>query len=276
MNRLTIAVLLSLTIGWGVSANAQSGPSLSDYEMILLPVGPKLGVPGAFGSLWEAVLSIHNSGDSPVHVFHSIEQYFCLLSFPCEVGDPLEPGATATTLGRDFRTDRRFVTILTSKLGPGALLFVEKDKADAVFLNVKVRDVTSQQWNQGTEIPVVREGELFTGTVDLLNLNLPPTARGLLRLYTVPTLTDPTFAVRVFSLIDGELLAETVITLPFDVRPNFPRYAEVSLREGLLAVPEDEHWLRVRMEPLNAGFRYWAFVTATNNETQTISLTTPQ
>lgn len=96
---------------------------------------------------------------------------------------------------------------------------------------------------------------------------------GLLRPYALPTTIDPMLAVRAYSLTGGHLLAETVVTLPYDLLANLPRHSEPSLS---LDVPDGENWSRVRIEPLNGGFQYWAFITTTNNQTQTISITTPQ
>lgn len=51
---------------------------------------------------------------------------------------------------------------------------------------------------------------------------------------------------------------------------------QVDLGSESFPLPPGVEWLRLRIEPVSEGFSYWGFVSVTNNETQLISIVTPQ
>jgi hypothetical protein len=63
------------------------------------------------------------------------------------------------------------------------------------------------------------------------------------------------------------------------VAPGFsgkPAYAEIAdLVEAFPQIAAYER-LRIRIEPLTPGMRYWAFVTITDNMTQHVTVVSPQ
>ncbi|HYR28357.1 MAG TPA: hypothetical protein VEU30_07825, partial [Thermoanaerobaculia bacterium] len=140
---------------------------------------------------------------------------------------------------------------------------------------LRIADTSRLALTAGTQIPVVRDSELLTGTARLLAIPADPRFRLTFRLYELD-LTASEFAVRVYEQGTGTLLDERVLTLaaPHPERiPRFePAYAEIPDFGSLAASGR----LQVEIEPLTEGAKFWAFVSITNNETQQITLVTPE
>ncbi|HEX9160465.1 MAG TPA: hypothetical protein VF980_02060 [Thermoanaerobaculia bacterium] len=62
-------------------------------------------------------------------------------------------------------------------------------------------------------------------------------------------------------------------TGPFRVHPA---YAEYSQFANLLTNPRATAAMRIDVDPLTTGSRYWTFVSITNNDTQRVTLVSPQ
>jgi hypothetical protein len=146
---------------------------------------------------------------------------------------------------------------------------------------LKVADISRNALNGGTDLPVIRENELLTRSAQLHNVPLDNrTFRLLLRVYDV-TYGEASFAVRFYaaseegvpSVYGTTLTAKTPRNAPFRAEAA---YAELDITQLLylrLAWPEIA---RIEIQPRTPGSRYWAFVSLTNNETQLVTLVTPQ
>jgi len=96
---------------------------------------------------------------------------------------------------------------------------------------------------------------------------------------------DAAVRVRLVDPIFGQLLWEktarfnvdrSVSAGPFTELPARPGYIEIGgITDNLPELPNVRE-LRLEIEPLTAGLRYWAFVSTTNNATQQVTLITPQ
>src|SRR5205085_11881017 len=75
------------------------------------------------------------------------------------------------------------------------------------------------------------------------------------------------------------LLGERVVTFQTEHRSGDPAY-DLGYAEfgNLAALPELQgaELVRIEVTPLTAGLRFWAFAGATNNDTQHVTLITPQ
>ena len=153
--------------------------------------------------------------------------------------------------------------------GPGRFLWVAKNAADRLWLNLRVYDSTRSANNFGTELPVVRERDFFR--------DMPIFFSG------VPT--DPQFrtTLRIYAT------APTTITVVVDAAGS-PKETKVTLRPGMNLVdpayaqfsdfPSNVGEIRVALTPPapgQAGFAtpYWAFLSVTNNDTQFITTIRP-
>ena len=104
-----------------------------------------------------------------------------------------------------------------------------------------------------------------------------------LRIYDIGR-SDSRFRVRIYEQTTGtttpallrevELITASDETGEFRTKAAYATYDDfLSLLDRSLVNPES---LRIEVEPLTAGTRYWAFVSITNNSTQRVTLVTPQ
>ena len=135
----------------------------------------------------------------------------------------------------------------------------------------------------------------------LLDVTVDPRFRSTLRIYRFDTFTDfpPAVRVRIYDLcglspIDRNCssapFAETTLVLrKTENDPNHPDFAMIgNLVDAFpqltnvqpIDLPPLNYFrpaaVRIEIEPLTADLRFWAFVSVTNNETQHVTVITPQ
>jgi hypothetical protein len=230
---------------------AEAAPS-SMFERVLVPVYA-FG-PGAFGSNWTTEVTVLNSG------FYDLEAY-----------------------RRPIRVKGRSTMILDfggSRAG-GVLYFPPRDFSSQMQFGSLVRDTSRQAEDWGTEVTVVRESEFRKGTFSLLNIPVDSRFRQTLRIYDVDSVEG--FArLSVYSMSTSALIAEKSIPLR-SANPckrfqpcasDEPAMATIDL---LTAFPEAADQDRVRIDIVgDSSSRLWAFASVTNNQTQHVTVISPQ
>ncbi|MEO8382200.1 MAG: IPT/TIG domain-containing protein [Acidobacteriota bacterium] len=247
-----------------------AGPE-ADYERVLLPVWWKDSVPGAQGTQWRTDFWLRNDGENGVRIaaYNCPASHACLPVFPATY--TLLPGYALHNVP-DFSVEPRN--------NPSQLLYLSSDSAAGVEMSLRVADVSRGALNAGTDIPVVRESELLTDRAQLLNVPTDGRFRVLLRLYEVNG-TSATFLVRLYAQTEEPSVSTLYETTMVTVTPQSGQFrteaayaqlpiAELHTADGLPAQ------VRIEVKPLTAGVRYWAFASVTNNETQLVTLVTPQ
>jgi hypothetical protein len=247
----------------GVIAVVQ--PAAGDFppsctERVLIPVIAD-AVPGNFGSIWQTRLAVTNHSDEPV----SVTGYGrCDLS-PCPLPFPIAPSSTI------FPSNPRWY------------LMVECGRMNDVAMRLRVQDLSRQSQTWGTSVPVVREGDLFDG--ERMNIvDVPNSAefRSMLRVYGFDGI-DGQVSVRIYSLdpnIDeigeGDLqLVELHETVAADSSvPMGDAPARLELPLWTVQELDQSERLRVEIEG-PAGVRLFAFISATNNMTQHVTVLLP-
>ncbi len=244
----------------------------SAWERVLLPIYLNGIIHGAHGARWSTDFWMHNSGAMGVLLANRVcpAGEACLAVFPLTL--TLEAGHSLHNPDDFFRPDRS---------NPSQLLYVSKTGAQDVSMGLRVADVSRNDLHGGTDLPVIREDEFLTRVTQLFNVPLDgQTFRLLLRVYDI-TYSEASFAVRFYP--SGEGVAGPVYGTT--LRARTPRigpfrgeaaYAELDIAQLLhlrLAWPQSA---RIEIEPLTPGSRYWAVVSLTNNETQLVTLITPQ
>ncbi|HEV7243360.1 MAG TPA: hypothetical protein VGQ36_29310, partial [Thermoanaerobaculia bacterium] len=219
-------------------------------ERVLVPI--LFNGPGAYGSQWETRTEMVNASDEPI-------------AFLPEVSRPLTSlagGATASLSGFGTRPT-------------GLVLFMPRG-ADVRFGSL-IRDVSREQDELGTELRVVRERDAGAKVV-LSNVPFDSRYRLLLRMYDLDGISD---GVSIFMFREGAFRAftQTVMVGPCadDRAPcnsNLPAYRSFDLSR-VLAIAEPGTW-RLEITANNTARRLWAFVTVTNNETQRVTVISPQ
>jgi hypothetical protein len=266
---------ITVTTAGGLSTTIQNAftytesPLTSAWEPVLLPVYIEGSTPGAGGSQWMTDFWLQNTGSTDL----SIAPWPCLGEV-CAGVFPL----TKTLKAGESQHNLAVFSRIPSPL-PGRLVYLSRPSADNAAMNLRVFDGARTVLDPGTEVPVVRERELLSRPVTLLNI---PTSnnRLLLRIYDA-VLVDARFRVRVLAqseTVNSQPIAEfelhATTTETGELRMS-PAYAQQEIVPPPLAVAGPAAVLRVEVTPLTAGSRYWVFVSVTNNSTSHVTTVTP-
>lgn len=256
---------------------------LSGFDKVLLPLDPTVEITGAngatFGTAWEA------APGEPIR-FYPAGANLSQATVGTFTSDPIMPGAIAPQVPAS---------------AAGRLLYVEKGKLDRLHpqtsLMTKPAGAPSYLvlW---TSVPIVRERDFRSGPVVFATVPSPyvyldqpplfrtpyPQYRYLLRIYDVDNRGDVEVRVVIEDLafmLPGKL-SETIV--PLSRRegndPSQPYYAALAI--GPLCHPFSSHTpcaggtMRVRVEPVTPGARFWTMLSLTNNFTQDVTLFWPQ
>lgn len=268
--------LVLVMLGGGASAFAQVEGI--EYERVLIPVLKFQPVPGAAGSLWSTEFWMRNNATEPVAIY----QYDWVL---CSIGAciPEYPPIPATPPGISSRP------ILDGF--PGVFLFVDRRHAKDVSFGLRARDLSRQSSTWGTEVPIVRESGFKTGAFFLVDVPTGAGFRSAIRIYGLETSVPGEVIVRIRSLdsnirspFQGEaredvLLAESVVRLvpPFgaSIAPFYPVFAEMTDLGSIPAVTGHDR-VSVEIVPATPGFAVWAFASIVHNESQHLTVISPQ
>ena len=241
------------------------------YERFLVPYYVAGEVAGAFGSRWVTELVGWNPHPFPVAVYEVPPDSPPLLFDP-----------PSSDWGKPFSSFRPQL----AASGPAFLYVSDVSDGMPLAFHLRVRDLSRQSENWGTEIPVISERKAFAGQSILLN-DIPndADARAMLRIYDFDGPTGGTAEVEIH-FNDGtgslsEQFALARIDFPsgaYQQYPKVPGYIQVDLTSELASIPlaQNATTLRVSVRSPNTDKRLWAFVSVTNNRTQQITTITPQ
>ena len=253
--------------------------SAFDYETVLLPSLTDRELSGAFGSRWVADHSVYNGNAVDLEPYVD----FMHVEWDCPilcVSAPVIPAGRVTPIP----------TMANFTREPNWLIHVRKPMANHLRWSLRVRDVSRQSQTWGTQLPVVRESD-YDWIVQLFDVPLQDRFRQTLRIFAQPVgLTCCNdVAVRFYSIADNKLLYETtapmrhapygvgIITSPSAGSPEFPIQPETATIDHLGQIAELKGHDRVRIEVDGAYNRHlWAYVSVTNNETQHVTVVSPQ
>lgn len=269
MRRLSILVILASATSLGAA-----GPI-----RVLLPVYFEQPVQGAFGSIWNAQLAVHNSSGCDYRIAN------CPYT-TCEAFDSedlhLRPGETQTVLPASYPKRANGVA--------GSMLYLQADAATCSVSNpatdlwfaLRIMDSSRAVFSAGTELPVVRENAFYHGALRLLDIPTGSLFRSTLRVFEMD-LTRAAFTVRVFDQTTNVLVSEFMLTAaaespggpsgpPLDSNYRFyPGFAEAPI-----TVDVSSHPVRVEVNASSAGAVFWAYISITNNDSQQVTVVTPQ
>lgn len=241
------------------------------FTQVLFPVYTDGKVSGADGSMWQTDLWIRNTGGSPIE----LAPWVCPAGQACPAIFPLRhtlaSGETLHNLPPFFKPPSANVS---------RVLHVTNTEADRLAMQLRIADVTRSPLNAGTELPVVRERDLRVSSLDLLNVPFDAQFRVMLRAYDLQN-TSARFRVSVYDQADAnaaaihsfEMEVSTTESGEFRSQAAYGQFNLETLREQKRVWPAA---LRLRIEPLTGGSRFWAFASITNNTTQLVTTVSPQ
>lgn len=251
-------------------------PDVSRFQRILVPVyNCRLG--GVNGSSWCTDLSAFNPSDDGAVIY------------------PVYTGWKAGKIAGAVLPSEHFVAIDLLIPGDfyevaprvGRILYVDPDHADSLRLNLRVYDRSRTTATWGTEVPLVRENELRTNAIEIFPVPTNTLFRQSLRIYDPFRTAGAEVEVRFYTAKTAKLITTRRVALTVYERTVYDGSADLSFPglaefNNLLAeVPELANMayspeLRIEIVPLTPGLRFWAMVSLTNNETQQVTLLTPQ
>lgn len=247
------------------SAASAAAQNRSDYSPVLFPISVSER-PGAYGSIWSSVATLLNSSSEAI----SIPLGGCHIP-PCYYR--IEPGRSEAVQIEPARAD----------FPPAFILYVPKTASGSLHFNLRVQDLSRQALTWGTEIPVVTETQFLASPIFLLQLPLEARFRSAIRVYDLEAryFRDHASAraevtVRVGSrivksaIVDVEARASEALE-DFHVLPGYFEIIDLAAWVG-----EPLETVDVEIRPLSDGLRIWAFASVTNNETQHVTVVSPQ
>jgi hypothetical protein len=141
----------------------------------------------------------------------------------------------------------------------------------------------------------VREKELRTSPIDLLDIPTDARFRVALRIYDpdqklshLPGATTSSVTIHLYPMDSNEVLAsrsaelvqpslsENICNAPTGGITCWPGSFEIHHLVNEFPATATSDRIRVRITPITPGLRMWAFANVTNNETQHVTTITPQ
>jgi hypothetical protein len=241
------------------------------YDLVLLPIHLDGILPGAFGAQWRTDFWMRNNGSGVA----TLAPWSCPPDQACPAIFPL-----TSALGPGLSLHNLPPLFLPPDGNPSRMLFVLRPGSDAVSFNLRFADVSRFAIDGGAEMPVVRESELLTEPAQLFNIPLGSPFRVTLRIYDVEY-SSSDFRVTIYPQSETDAPAVHQIQLtassqhfgPFRAKAS---YAQFDITSLLVLEKTWPATARIQIEPLTAGNRFWAFASITNNESQIVTLVTPQ
>ena len=221
------------------------------FRRLLVPVAFRGVVPGAHGSRWVSELN--------GRVF-----------YPGQLEVTRTPFSTPASLVEGPFT----FTDLPEANNRG--LFIYIPEGNFLSMNLRIRDISREAQNFGTEIPIVTAEETASvNAMTLLDIPIGPKYRQTLRMYNFEGRRATQFGVRILARDGKENLVFTHYETPeegLEEFPQFPGYIEVNLADLLPGNYEGRVDVAVSH---TLGARVWAMVSVTNNDTQMVTMVTP-
>jgi hypothetical protein len=263
--KLVSSVLMLIMLASDAAAADIDGDG---YELILVPLAMNGHVvSGAFGTQWTGMLGLYNPRPASVGVAGPR----CF--FPrCGIYEAGHIGV----LDNGPTTDRPEV---------GLVLMVAANDAPSLTFSSRLWETTRRGQPRGIDLPIVREGEFFSGPVAFLSIPTDADVRVSLRLYNpwADVRSPVTGAERVmveFLNPTGAVLTSTELALPIPgnpaERPDYPGFAAIHDLAAAFPVLTTVESVHVRVRPVREGAQYYAMVAVTDNETQTVAIVTAQ
>jgi hypothetical protein len=242
---LTVGDLSSTVVNALQYVDPAAAPDPALYERVLVPV--IFNGSGAFGSVWQTNVEMTN-----LSAFR--------IDWVPEVSRPLG----------SLDPERSTSLSAFGERPAGLVLFLPRG-ADVRF-GYLIRDLSRDASQWGTEIPVVRERDTQTVLV-LPNVPFDDRYRLQLRIYDIDGVSGEVMVMAGTQPVGREVS----VAGPCTARPcnsNQPAFASVDLRQ-LFPTASGAQTIRV-FGGSDLPARFWAFVTVTNNETQHVTVISPQ
>lgn len=227
------------------------------YERVLLPIFTA-PVAGANGSEFHSALRVMNTSDTGLHIYG--------LRPDCIIATCAPPPLPSLEIHP--REDRGE----PGTGNPGLFVYLPRARRDDLVTQLRAYDVSREATNFGTEIPVVYEEEMTSGPVTLLGVPTDSRFRNTLRIYAM-------YGMDVDVVVENDTLRQMhhlQLRAPLNIfDPGYTMFdafpSDVGpVRVTITYVPP------VLVDPPPPPQPLWAFISVTNNDTQHITVISPQ
>lgn len=235
-------------------------PFEGDVERVLFPVN--LMARGAFGSDWATDIDVRNDGPIAVET---------IPLFWVDPASPVLPIPMPLISGGRSNFGNR-------NRDGGDFLYTPRGLERSLSYASHVIDRSRADADLGTEVPVVRD-EDAAPVIRLLEVPVDPRFRAKLRVYNLDE--NMTVALTFRDPVTGRSVQQALQLTGYQVCPNAPCFSERPAFGviDLDAIPDlrtMQNGVDVTISSSTNDARLWAFVTVTNNETQHVTVYTPQ
>jgi hypothetical protein len=229
-------------------------PALADveYESLVLPVAPSL-VFCALDSRYETRLIAYND--------HALAP-----STLCENDRCYELGAKSGTEITNIESGGQPLPVF---------LYVPKETADSMRMSLVVESSSKNdlEARSFTELPIIRPSEFTEGKLQIVGLRMDPGFRQTVRMFGLDGAMSGYVLMRVYKLDSNELLFDW----PFYIGPiSNERTSDGKMLRPAFGMECDisaylhsyGQKVRIDLESMTPGLKFWAFISVTNNKTQ--------
>ena len=225
-----------------------TGDPQSAFDPLLFPVFLP-PVNGAFGSRFETTARVSNRTFAQQSTFYGVDTT-CYITIG--VNRPYD--ANTITQGRELLTG--------CSRSIGRVFWVRRS-GNPLVANLRVRDTSRQASSHGVEVPVVQLSDFTNDRIVLMGVPADPRFRKTLRVYSLDS--GDVFATLAFT---GQSVGQIFLKPSSNIFE--PAYAEFS------DFPTNLPAGSTMEVSLASPKRIWAFISVTNNDTQEITLISPQ
>lgn len=258
-----------------VAASANASDINGDKaETILVPFAffePAQRIPGAHGTIWTGQVWLDNRNTEGVQLFSYCPSFTMCPTYPAgRIDTVYNPVSLPAEQGFLFTIPTEFAQNMT-------------------FSN-RIFEETLNWQPRGVDIPVIREGNFFSGTQTFLGVPAGNGVRTSLRVYNPWISFDPPWRpgpalemVRVEIRSSTQELRGTATLHPSILNPTTaaedwhkPGFAAIYDLAAAFPAILDEEYIHIRLTPVPAGAQYWGMVAITDNDAQTVAIITAQ
>ena len=254
-----------------IAAGSIVAGTASDFARVLVPVLAN-ETPGARATWTSHVSAMATGQDATL--------FFCTLQ--CDPnGSCMSQCRTDGLKLAAGRTERIWPGGLPGAAAQGAMLYMERAAEPRTTFSARLSSSRTSE-ARGVELPIVRESEFRTDRLVIPAIRLDAEHRFLLRVYDPDALPGSGVTIRLFETFLTRVLAE--VTLPLTARqdmvlstlPALPGYTQTSAIFDPVLPAGGSREVGLEIIGLRPGQKIWAFVSATENAGEHVTLITPQ
>jgi hypothetical protein len=288
----TLRLRLSTTVArsYGVSVFAWTPDATDPNRQNSGATGSLVaGAAGDFARVLVPVLANETPGARATWTSHvsamTLEQdatlFFCTLQ--CDAGGSCMSQCRSNNNGLTLvagRTERIWPGALPGAAAQGTMIYMPRDAAPRTTFSARLSSSRAGE-ARGVELPIAHEIDFRTERLVIPSIRLDAEHRFLLRVYDPDAVPGTSVTIRLFEGALSRVLNE--VTLQLSTRPDtifslpeWPGYTQTAAIFDPVLPTSGSRDVGLEIVGLRPGQKIWAFVSATENAGEHVTLITPQ